>query len=68
MNEVRYKLLKDKKRNFLGGSIMMIKNKKWILKERPTGLVKDSDFELVSEVLPAINEGEILIRKYIPFF
>ena len=47
---------------------MMIKNKKWILKERPTGLVKDSDFELVSEELPAINEGEILIENiYLSF-
>ncbi len=47
---------------------MMIKNKKWILKERPIGLVKDSDFELVSEELPAINEGEILIENiYLSF-
>ena len=47
---------------------MMIKNKKWILKERPMGLVKDSDFELVSEELPKINEGEILIENiYLSF-
>ena len=47
---------------------MMIKNKKWILKERPMGLVKDSDFELVSEELPEINEGEILIENiYLSF-
>ncbi len=47
---------------------MVIKNKKWILKERPMGLVKDSDFELVSEELPAINEGEILIENiYLSF-
>ena len=47
---------------------MMIKNKKWILKERPIGLVKDSDFELVNEELPAINEGEILIENiYLSF-
>ena len=47
---------------------MMIKNKKWILKERPMGLVKDSDFELVSEDLPEINEGEILIENiYLSF-
>ena len=25
---------------------MGIENKKWILKERPSGLVKDSDFEI----------------------
>ena len=47
---------------------MMIKNKKWILKERPMGLVKDSDFELVIEELPKINEGEILIENiYLSF-
>ena len=39
---------------------MTIENRKWILKERPSGLVKDSDIELVTEVLPKINEGEIL--------
>ena len=47
---------------------MTIKNKKWILKERPMGLVKDSDFELISEELPKINEGEILIENiYLSF-
>ena len=47
---------------------MMIKNKKWILKKRPVGLVKDSDFELVSEELPKISEGEILIENiYLSF-
>ena len=47
---------------------MTIENRKWILKERPSGLVKDSDFELVSEVLPRINEGEILLENlYLSF-
>ena len=47
---------------------MTIENKKWILKERPSGLVKDSDFELVTEVLPKINEGEILLENlYLSF-
>ena len=31
---------------------MGISNKKWVLKNRPQGLVKDSDFELITEVLP----------------
>ena len=43
---------------------MEIENRKWILKERPQGLVKDSDFELIAETLPAINEGEILIENF----
>ena len=47
---------------------MKIENKKWVLKERPSGLVKDSDFELVNEVLPKINEGEILLENlYLSF-
>ena len=47
---------------------MTIENRKWILKKRPSGLVKDSDFELVSEVLPKINEGEILLENlYLSF-
>jgi len=47
---------------------MTIENRKWILKERPKGLVKDSDFELVTEVLPKINEGEILLENlYLSF-
>jgi len=47
---------------------MTIENRKWILKERPVGLVKDSDFDLVTEVLPKINEGEVLIENlYLSF-
>ena len=47
---------------------MGIENKKWILKERPSGLVKDSDFELVTETLPEIQEGEILLENmYLSF-
>ncbi len=47
---------------------MTIENRKWILKERPSGLVKDSDFELITEVLPKINEGEILLENlYLSF-
>ncbi len=47
---------------------MTIENKKWILKERPSGLVKNSDFELVSEILPKLNDGEILIENiYLSF-
>ena len=47
---------------------MSIENRKWILKERPQGLVKDSDFELVTETLPPIQEGEILLENmYLSF-
>tara|TARA_B100000963_G_scaffold74250_2_gene62400 strand:- start:829 stop:1836 length:1008 start_codon:yes stop_codon:yes gene_type:complete len=47
---------------------MTIENRKWVLKKRPVGLVKDSDFDLVTEVLPKINEGEVLIENlYLSF-
>ena len=47
---------------------MGIKNKKWVLRERPQGLVEDSDFELVTEDLPEIKEGEILLENiYLSF-
>jgi NADPH-dependent curcumin reductase len=47
---------------------MGIENRKWVLKERPQGLVKNSDFELIAETLPAINEGEILLENmYLSF-
>ncbi len=47
---------------------MGIVNKKWVLKERPQGLVKNSDFELVAEDLADIKEGEILLENmYLSF-
>jgi NADPH-dependent curcumin reductase CurA len=46
----------------------MTTNKKWILKNRPEGLVKESDFELITEELGEIQEGEILIKnEYLSF-
>ena len=47
---------------------MNIENKKWVLKKRPVGHVKDSDFELVTEILPEIKDGEILLENiYLSF-
>ena len=47
---------------------MGIENKKWVLRERPQGLVKESDFELITEVLPEIKESEILLENiYLSF-
>lgn len=42
---------------------MTIKNTKWVLRNRPEGLVKDSDFELITEIMPEIQEDEILIEN-----
>jgi len=41
---------------------MVTANKKWILKSRPKGLVEDSNFELVEETLPDIDEGQIFVK------
>ena len=43
--------------------MMSITNKKWILKTRPVDLVKESDFEFIEEVLPELEDGQILIAN-----
>ena len=40
----------------------MKKNKKWILKKRPKGLVEESNFKFVEEELSELQDGEILIQ------
>ena len=42
----------------------MVENRKFILKRRPQGLPVPEDFELISEGLPQIAEGEILVRNH----
>jgi len=37
-------------------------NRRWLLVERPTGLVDEKCFRIVEEPLPTIAEGEILVR------
>lgn len=39
------------------------KNGQWKLKSRPSGMVKESDFEYVEEDLADITEGELLVRN-----
>ena len=41
---------------------MSLINKKWILKTRPTGLVKSSNFELIEERMSELSKGDILIQ------
>ena len=41
---------------------MSLTNKKWILKTRPKGLVEESNFELIEEAVPELNDGKILIQ------
>ena len=43
-------------------------NKKWVLKERPIGMAKKSDFELQEEQMDDISENEIILKnKFISF-
>src|SRR5271168_5408360 len=38
-------------------------NRQWRLKSRPTGLIKPDNFELVSEPVPDLGDGQLLIRN-----
>ena len=38
-------------------------NRRWLLSERPSGMVERENFEWVEEPIPSIGEGEILIRN-----
>ena len=38
-------------------------NGQWLLKTRPVGMVKTTDFEFVEEVLPELEEGQLLVRN-----
>ena len=37
-------------------------NRQWVLRQRPKGLVKPGDLELVEAPVPALNESEVLVR------
>ena len=47
---------------------MSVTNTKWVLKERPRGLVKNEDFELIKEELRDIQDGEVLIENQLFIF
>ncbi len=38
-------------------------NRRWLLAQRPQGMVKDSDFKLVQEPVPEPGDGEFLVRQ-----
>ena len=42
---------------------MSVTNTKWVLKERPKGLVKNENFELIKEEVRDIQDGEVLIEN-----
>jgi NADPH-dependent curcumin reductase CurA len=40
-----------------------MKNRQWLLAQRPNGAIKDSDFKLVETDVPAPGEGEVVVRN-----
>lgn len=38
-------------------------NRVWRLRNRPVGVIKESDLELVTEELPVISEGQMLVKN-----
>lgn len=40
----------------------MTVTRRWLLKSRPQGMIRDSDFELVSEPMPQVGDGQLLVR------
>lgn len=37
-------------------------NRQWVLRRRPSGLIQDGDLELVESPIPALADGEALVR------
>ncbi|MHA1942543.1 MAG: hypothetical protein ACW97P_12625 [Candidatus Hodarchaeales archaeon] len=37
-------------------------NRQWRLKSHPVGYIKETDFEWLEELVPELQEGELLIR------
>src|SRR5271155_1718408 len=40
-----------------------MRNRQWLLAQRPDGAIQDSDFKLVETDIPAPGEGEVLVRN-----
>ena len=40
-----------------------MKNRQWLLAQRPDGAIEDSDFKFVETEIPAPGEGEVVIRN-----
>ena len=39
-----------------------MKNRQWLLARRPQGAIQDTDFNFVETDVPALGEGEVLVR------
>ena len=40
-----------------------LKNRQWLLAARPTGIIKESDFRWNETTVPALKDGQILVRN-----
>ena len=40
-------------------------NRQWLLRSRPVGMVKESDFELASSPVPTPGDGQALVRTHL---
>ena len=41
---------------------MALRNRQWVLRQRPQGLIQDGDLELVETAVPDLKDGEVLVR------
>ncbi|MGO4408695.1 MULTISPECIES: NADP-dependent oxidoreductase [unclassified Brevundimonas] len=41
---------------------MALRNRQWVLRQRPQGLVQDGDLELIETPVPDLKEAEVLVR------
>jgi len=41
---------------------MSLRNRQWVLRQRPKGLIQDGDLELVETPVPDLKEAEVLVR------
>ncbi|WP_312147176.1 NADP-dependent oxidoreductase [Brevundimonas sp.] len=41
---------------------MSLRNRQWVLRQRPKGLIQDGDLELVETLVPDLKDAEVLVR------
>jgi hypothetical protein len=43
---------------------MAVRNRQWVLERRPRGRVREDDFRLVEAQVPALGDGQVLVRVH----
>ena len=41
---------------------MSLRNRQWVLRQRPQGLIQDGDLELIETPVPNLKDAEVLVR------